>query len=158
MTDKNTYSKAFLGKRAEDLSNLIEQQTQPIFDELKIVVPISSCSTILALKTLKTASLVEIARQLEQSHQLVKQKLPKLERLGLISKSADSLDKRKTNYKLTPQGIEQSEKVESYLKVSEDLVKTVSDEIGNDVAEILSDALSALRSKTLLERYRNYNH
>ncbi|NVK21527.1 MAG: winged helix-turn-helix transcriptional regulator [Kangiellaceae bacterium] len=151
------YSKAFLGKRAEDLSNIIEQQTQPIFDELKIIVPITSCSTVLTLKKLKTASLVEIARELEQSHQLVKQKLPKLERLGLISKSPDKLDKRKTNYKLTPKGIEQSKKIESYLVVSEKLVQTVSNEIENDVAQIVNDALSALRYKTLLERYREYN-
>ena len=65
--------KALLGKRAEDLSNLIEEQSQPIFDSLGIIVPIKSCSTLLSLFELQQASVTDLARQLDQSHQLVKQ-------------------------------------------------------------------------------------
>jgi len=145
--------KALLGKRAEDLSNLIEQQTQPIFDSLGIIVPIKSCSTLLSLIELEQASLAELARKLEQSHQLVKQKLPKLIKLGLIQQQPDKEDKRRTLYSLTSQGKEQSQKIKEYLKQSEVLVDSISSDIGVDIFSAIDQAIQSMRDKSLWERY-----
>lgn len=145
--------KALLGKRAEDLSNLIEQQTQPIFDSLGIIVPIKSCSTLLSLIELEQASLAELARKLEQSHQLVKQKLPKLIKLGLIQQQPDKEDKRRTLYSLTSQGKEQSQKIKEYLKHSEVLVDSISSDIGVDIFSAIDQAIQSMRDKSLWERY-----
>ncbi|AUD80070.1 MarR family transcriptional regulator [Kangiella profundi] len=146
--------KALLGKRAEDLSNLIEQQTQPIFDSLGIIVPIKSCSTLLTLLELKQASLVDIAKQLGQSHQLVKQKLPKLIKLGLIQQHSDKEDKRRTLYSLTSKGKQQTKKIKEYLKQSADLVDSISEEIGVDIFEAIDKAAGALQGESLLERFK----
>ncbi|MHC9510895.1 winged helix DNA-binding protein [Kangiella sp. M94] len=145
--------KALLGKRAEDLSNLIEQQTQPIFDSLGIIVPIKSCSTLLSLIELEQASLAELARKLEQSHQLVKQKLPKLIKLGLIQQQPDKEDKRRTLYSLTSKGKEQSQKIKEYLKQSEVLVDSISKDIGVDIFSAIDQAINSMKDRSLWERY-----
>lgn len=146
--------KALLGKRAEDLSNLIEQQTQPIFDSLGIIVPIKSCSTLLTLSELGQASLADIARQLQQSHQLVKQKLPKLIKLDLIQQTADPEDKRRTLYSLTPQGKSQTQKIRDYLKQSETLVDSISKDIGVDLFDAIDKAIESMQNKSLWERFK----
>ncbi|HEY9031070.1 MAG TPA: winged helix DNA-binding protein [Kangiella sp.] len=151
--EENINQKALLGKRAEDLSNLIEQQTQPIFDSLGIIVPIKSCSTLLTLLELEQASLVDIAKELGQSHQLVKQKLPKLIKLGLIQQHLDKEDKRRKLYSLTKEGELQSYKIKEYLKQSEVLVDSISEEIGVDIFEAIDKAIRAMQGKTLWERY-----
>ncbi|AOE49592.1 MarR family winged helix-turn-helix transcriptional regulator [Kangiella sediminilitoris] len=146
--------KALLGKRAEDLSNLIEQQTQPIFDSLGIIVPIKSCSTLLTLSELGQASLADIARQLQQSHQLVKQKLPKLIKLDLIQQSPDPEDKRRTLYSLTSEGKSQTQKIKDYLEQSEVLVDSISKDIGVDIFDAIDKAISCMKDKSLWDRYK----
>lgn len=147
--------KALLGKRAEDLSNLIEEQSQPIFDSLGIIVPIKSCSTLLSLFELQQASVTDLARQLDQSHQLVKQKLPKLLKLGVIQQSPDKEDKRRTLYSLTPKGEAQSQKIKEYLKQSEKLVDSISKDIGVDIFDAIDNAIKAMKERSLLDRFNN---
>ena len=147
--------KALLGKRAEDLSNLIEEQSQPIFDSLGIIVPIKSCSTLLSLFELQQASVTDLARQLDQSHQLVKQKLPKLLKLGVIQQSPDKEDKRRTLYSLTPKGEAQSQKIKEYLKQSEKLVDSISKDIGVDIFDAIDNAIKAMKERRLLDRFNN---
>ncbi|GAA4356152.1 winged helix DNA-binding protein [Kangiella marina] len=146
--------KALLGKRAEDLSNLIEEQSQPIFDSLGIIVPIKSCSTLLSLFELQQASVTDLARQLDQSHQLVKQKLPKLLKLEVIQQSPDKEDKRRTLYSLTPEGLVQSKKIKEYLKQSEKLVNSISQDIGVDIFDAIDNAIKAIKERSLLERFQ----
>ncbi|PXF62906.1 MarR family transcriptional regulator [Kangiella spongicola] len=145
--------KALLGKRAEDLSNLIEEQSQPIFDSLGIIVPIKSCSTLLSLFELQQASVTDLARQLDQSHQLVKQKLPKLLKLEVIQQSPDKDDKRRTLYSLTPEGAAQSKKIKEYLKQSEKLVDSISKDIGVDIFDTIDKAINAMKERSLLDRF-----
>ena len=147
--------KALLGKRAEDLSNLIEEQSQPIFDSLGIIVPIKSCSTLLSLFELQQASVTDLARQLDHSHQLVKQKLPKLLKLGVIQQSPDKEDKRRTLYSLTPKGEAQSQKIKEYLKQSEKLVDSISKDIGVDIFDAIDNAIKAMKERSLLDRFNN---
>ncbi|GAA4351920.1 winged helix DNA-binding protein [Kangiella taiwanensis] len=147
--------KALLGKRAEDLSNLIEEQSQPIFDSLGIIVPIKSCSTLLSLFELQQASVTDLARQLDQSHQLVKQKLPKLLKLEVIQQSPDKEDKRRTLYSLTPEGLVQSKKIKEYLMLSEKLVDSISKDIGVDIFDAIDNAIKAMKERSLLDRFNN---
>jgi len=146
--------KALLGKRAEDLSNLIEEQSQPIFDSLGIIVPIKSCSTLLSLSELQQASVTDLARQLDQSHQLVKQKLPKLLKLGVIRQFPDKDDKRRTLYSLTPEGKAQSQKIKEYLEQSEKLVDSISQEIGIDIFDTIDKAIKTMKERSLMERFQ----
>ena len=93
-------SESFIGKQADDLSILIREQIKPIYESLGIVVPVKSCSIIHYLNQFDELSITELARHLKQSHQLVKQKIPKLQTLGLIEKRDDSHDKRRSTYHL----------------------------------------------------------
>ncbi len=144
-------SRSFIGKQADDLGQLIKVQIQPLLEKLGIVVPVKSCSIIHYLYQSDDNSLADLAKQLQQSHQLVKQKLPRLIDLGLVTKTQDNNDKRRSIYQLTDQGREQAELLEenSLLHVYEDL----SNEIGANLYQVLNDAIESLKQKDLLTRF-----
>lgn len=144
-------SKSFIGKQADDLGQLIKVQIQPILTQQGIVVPVKSCSIIHYLYHSSNNSLADLAKKLNQSHQLVNQKLPRLIQLGLVQKHADEKDKRRSIYKLTSQGRKQAQLLEqnSLLHVYEDLSK----EIGANLYQVLNDAIDSLKRKDLLTRF-----
>ena len=146
---------SFIGKQAEDLSQLIREQIKPIYDSLGIIVPVKSCSIIHYLKKHNELSVTDLAKHLKQSHQLVKQKLPKLQNLGLIESKSDVNDKRRTTYHLTEKGIEQA------ILLNENSLTNVyqhlSDEIGANLHQVLENAIDGLKQKDLLTRF-NASH
>ncbi|MFK8011898.1 MAG: MarR family winged helix-turn-helix transcriptional regulator [Marinicellaceae bacterium] len=146
---------SFIGKQAEDLSQLIKDQIKPIYDSLGIVVPVKSCSIIHFLYACQALSVTDLAKCLSQSHQLVKQKLPKLEKLGLISSQIDQNDKRRIVYELTNAGIKQARLLgeNSLTKVYQNL----SDEIGANLDVVLDKAITGLKNKDLLSRFKENN-
>jgi DNA-binding MarR family transcriptional regulator len=144
-------SRSFIGKQADDLGQLIKAQIQPLLQQLGIIVPVKSCSIIHYLYQSDDNSLADLAKQLQQSHQLVKQKLPRLIDLGLVIKIKDQQDKRRTIYRLTEAGRAQAALLEenSLLHVYEDL----SREIGANLYQVLNDAIDSLKRKDLLSRF-----
>lgn len=151
-TQTQNIKSSFIGKQAEDLSQLIREQIKPIYDCLGIVVPVKSCSIIHYLHEYKSLSVTDLAKHLKQSHQLVKQKLPKLQILGLIESQGDKNDKRRTTYHLTEAGLEQAQ------LLSENSLTTVyqhlSDEIGANLHQVLDNAINGLKQKDLLTRFK----
>ena len=95
---------SFLGRLSEALSQRIEEQTRPLFDDAGITIPVRSCSLLTALDAAGEASAAELARALGQSHQLVVQKCPALLRLGVITQHADPADARRKILRLTDAG------------------------------------------------------
>ncbi len=148
-------SDAFIGKQADDLSNLIREQVKPIYESLGIVVPVKSCSVIHYLHKFDALSITDLAKHLKQSHQLIKQKIPKLIQLGLVTAKSDENDKRRTTYHLTTAGREQAR------LLNENSLNTVyehlSDEIGANLHLVLNDAINALKQKALLTRFNEIN-
>ena len=144
-------SRAFIGKQADDLGQLIKAQIQPLLEKLGIIVPVKSCSIIHYLYQSDDNSLADLAKKLNQSHQLVKQKLPRLNNLGLLNKTQDPTDKRRSIYQLTDKGREQAALLaeNSLLHVYEDL----SNEIGANLYQVLNDAIDSLKRKDLLTRF-----
>ena len=144
-------SDSFIGKQADDLSNLIRDQVKPIYQDLGIVVPVKSCSVIHYLNKYDDLSVTDLAKHLKQSHQLIKQKLPKLQQLGLLIAQSDKNDKRRTTYHLTQAGRQQAQllNVNSFNAVYENL----SDEIGANLHEVLQKAINGLKTKDLLTRF-----
>ena len=153
--NKAKQSESFIGKQADDLSNLIREQLKPIYESLGIVVPVKSCSIIHYLSKFDGISVTDLAKKLNQSHQLVKQKLPKLQNLGLINQQADINDKRRTTYHLTESGQQQACLLEenSLHAVYEHL----SDEINANLYQVLNDAINGLKQKDLLTRFQENN-
>jgi len=145
---------SFLGKYSQDLGNLIGSQMESVFAAEKIVIPVKSCSIIFMLGHFKEASLVELALSLEQSHQLVKQKIPKLISLDLIDQKNDPNDGRRKIFFLTAKGKRQLKKFQEFRNVASDLVEDLSREIGLDVFQAISNSLHSLKKKTMIERYK----
>ncbi len=144
---------SFIGKQADDLGQLLYVQVKPIYELLGIIVPVKSCSIIHYLRNSKGASLVDLAKKLKQSHQLVKQKLPRLQKLGLIEIEQDSLDKRRKVYHLSTLGKEQAELLKKHSLQS--IYQDLSDEIAADLNTILSAAINSLQKKDLISRFTN---
>ncbi len=150
-TNHNNLTHSFIGKQADDLGQLISEQIKPLYASLGIVVPVKSCSIIHTLSNLGQASVTEVARVLNQSHQLVKQKLPRLVKLNLIEYHADPDDKRKTFYQLTQLGKEQSELLKKHSL--EHVYAQLSVEVGADLYQVLTAAMNGLKNQDLYSRY-----
>lgn len=151
-TPSQNIKSSFIGKQAEDLSQLIRDQIKPIYDSLGIVVPVKSCSIIHYLYEYQVLSVTDLAKHLKQSHQLVKQKLPKLQKLGLINSQIDKKDKRRTTYQLTQTGIKQAELLNANSLTT--VYQHLSDEIGADLNQVLTHAINGLKQKDLLTRFQ----
>jgi DNA-binding MarR family transcriptional regulator len=144
--------KSFIGKQADDLSNLILEQIKPIYHSIGIIVPVKSCSIIYYLDKLNDMSVTDLAKQLKQSHQLVKQKLPKLHKLGLIHQQSDENDKRRSTYHLTDSGQQQAQLLAEHSLYS--VYQHLSDEVGADINQVLATAIRCLKQKDLFTRFQ----
>ncbi len=144
---------SFLGRLSEALSQRIEEQTRPLFDDAGITIPVRSCSLLTALDAAGEASAAELARALGQSHQLVVQKCPALLRLGVITQHADPADARRKILRLTDAGRDQLRRIDDYSAKISDVYRTLFEEVG-DVHGAILKALNALADKPLAERIR----
>ena len=144
---------SFLGRLSEALSQRIEEQTRPLFDDAGITVPVRSCSLLTALEAAGEATAAELARALGQSHQLVVQKCPALLRLGVITQHADPADARRKIFRLTAEGHRQQGLIEAYSARISEVYRELFDEVG-DVHGVIRAALDALAQKPLRERFR----
>ncbi len=151
-TDKNSITRSFIGKQADDLGQLISEQIKPIYQSLGIIVPVKSCSIIHTLFAAKQASLAELSRTLKQSHQLVKQKLPRLMKLGLIDVRNDPDDKRKMLYRLTTLGNTQAQLLNE--NTLSQVYADLSAEINTDLYAVLTAAINGLKEKDLYTRFQ----
>ncbi len=151
----NKLSHSFIGKQADDLSNLIREQVKPIYESLGIVVPVKSCSIIHYLNKFDDLSVTDLAKHLKQSHQLIKQKLPKMQKLGLIESRSDKNDKRRTTYHLTEFGKKQANLLNENSLIN--IYKSLSEEINANLHEVLNNAINGLKQKDLLARFNEKN-
>ncbi|MEP6784756.1 MAG: MarR family transcriptional regulator [Sphingomonadales bacterium] len=144
-------SHIFLGRAAEQLSSLIEEQSEFVFRKNGIVIPVKSCSLITVLADLGSATASDIARTLKVSHQLVLQKLPKLLKLGLVEEGEDPQDGRKRTFSLTADGMIQLKRFQACC----DLILGAYDELFAEVGDIFhltSKAIAALGERTIDQR------
>ncbi|MGL3819772.1 MarR family transcriptional regulator [Sphingopyxis sp. R3-92] len=144
---------SFLGRLSEALSQRIEEQTRPLFDDMGITVPVRSCSLLAALEAAGEATAAELARALGQSHQLVIQKCPALLRLGVITQHADPADARRKIFRLTAEGRRQQDRIEAYSVRISEVYRDLFDEVG-DVHSAILKALNALADKPLAKRFK----
>ena len=144
---------SFLGRLSEALSQRIEEQTRPLFEEAAITVPVRSCSLLTALVEAGEASAADLARALGQSHQLVIQKCPALLRLGLITQHADPADARRKIFRLTEAGHDQLARIDTYSVRISEVYRALFEEVG-DVHGAILKALKALADKPLGERFK----
>lgn len=144
----------FLGRTFERLSALIETQSEAIFREHGVVIPVKSCSLMTQLAQLEHATAADLARALNVSHQLVLQKLPKLLKLKLIKAAPDLEDARKKSFSLTATGKQQIERFLRCRNLIKQAYADLFDEVG-DLFSLANTFIGALEAKPLAERIRN---
>lgn len=149
LSDLNDIS--FLGRLSEMLSMRIEEQTRELFDASGIVVPVRSCSLLVALAQAGEASAAQLARTLGHSHQLVTQKIPALLRLGLIAPRPDPADARRKLFRLTDKGRTQLASIDAYSVRISKIYRELFAEVG-DTHRAIIDTLAALERRPLSQR------
>lgn len=144
-------NRTFLGRLSEQLSELIEQQSAEVFKRAGIVIPVKSSSLMGAIATLGPVSVADLVRALNRSHQLIQQKVPKLVKLGLVTRQPDPRDQRVVLIELTDKGREQlalldrldGEFTRAYAEMEED---------AGPVFDGISRAIASLSARPLIDR------
>ncbi|WP_448568044.1 hypothetical protein [Thalassotalea ganghwensis] len=142
----------FLPKEAFDFASLMEKQAKPVYEEMGIVIPVITTSTLVLIQQLKVASLLDIARGLNISHQLAAQRIKSLMKLQLLYAEKDVSDKRKTNYSLTELGEAQAQLVSAYLDQADQVFAELNIEFGRDLMKLLKQVNQSFVKKTLQQR------
>ena len=146
------FGSAFLGARAQRLADLISDQGDKFFQTAGIVVPVRAVSTILYLKRNGPSSLVQIAKALNESHQLTAKRTSLLETLSMVSCRADPNDKRRRVFKLTRKGRRESELVEARCGDALRVFEGLNRELCLHLGDALDSAYAALTRKSMLAR------
>ena len=142
----------FLGKHAEQLSALIEQQFEPIFVLVGLEIPVRSSSLVTALKRQDRSSAADLARELGFSHQLVLQKAAGLLERGLVVREDDPKDRRRRVFRLTAKGRRQADLLDELSPKIVQVYDELYEELGVNLNRALISAAEALRSRSLEER------
>ncbi|MFY8209628.1 MAG: MarR family winged helix-turn-helix transcriptional regulator [Caulobacter sp.] len=148
MTDLD---RTYLGRMSEQLSELIEQQSAEVFKRAGIIIPVKSSSLLGAIAKLGPVSVAELVRVLDRSHQLIQQKMPKLLALELVSRRPNPDDQRVILIEITDKGREQLALLER-LAPAFDRAYAEMEEDAGPVFEAIRRAISALKSRTLIDR------
>ncbi|MEM7359399.1 MAG: MarR family transcriptional regulator [Pseudomonadota bacterium] len=142
---------AFLGRHLENLSQLIESQSKEVFQQAGIEVPVKSCKAFMTIGDRGRISSADIAREIQVSHQLVKQKLTTLEKRSLIGSEEDPLDKRKRLLILTPEGKKQYAELQRLLPRFERTYNSLYEKVGFKLIEQLERVHQELLENPLYE-------
>ena len=148
-----SFHKAYLGKRLQGLLSLSHQQMQSVYEKRGLIISVEGSSTLQVFSPGARLALADLARILEQPHQLVAQRLQKLVRLDLVIKQPDPTDRRRTEYVLTTDGEHQWQLLSTLMTDAIEVNRGLFDEIGIDLLAALDEAISALHSKSFLERF-----
>jgi len=144
-------NRTFLGRLSEQLSDLIEQQSAEVFKRAGLVLPVKSSSLLVAIATLGPVSVADLVRALDRSHQLIQQKVPKLVKLGLVTRQPDPDDQRVTLIEITDSGREQLVLLES---LDGEFIRAYAEmeEEAGPVFDSINRAILSLKSRPLIDR------
>jgi len=143
--------RTFLGRLSEQLSELIEQQSAEVFKRAGIVIPVKSSSLLGAIATLGPVSVADLVRALDRSHQLIKQKIPKLLALDLVSRRPDPNDLRINLIEITDRAREQLALLDGLTPEFERAYAEMEEEAG-PVFDAVARAIRSLKARSLNDR------
>ncbi|HEV7689857.1 MAG TPA: MarR family transcriptional regulator [Hyphomonadaceae bacterium] len=146
--------RVFLPALLEKLAALITEQGEEALKHSDIGLHPRTTPTFLQIAKYGPMSAADIAKALNQPHQLVTQRIDLLLEIGVIARADDRADARRKLLKLTPKGKVQLELLIVRLGQAEQIYAQLFDEIGCDLAAAVTDAITALERKPLIERGR----
>jgi DNA-binding MarR family transcriptional regulator len=104
-----------------------------------------------AIATLGPVSVADLGRALDRSHQLIQQKVPKLEKLGLVARQPDPEDQRVTLIAITDRGREQLALLDRLDGAFERAYAEMEHDAG-PVFDGINAAIRSLKARSLIER------
>lgn len=123
-------------------------------EEVGLLAPPRTHSTLLALHEFGELSVTELASVLRQSHPLVITWIRQLKQLGLVRSAADRKDARRAVLSLTETGEKEIQRMQAVERVVEDTYRQLMAEADADVLDALWRMERACRAKSFHERLR----
>ena len=152
--DSHPLRGAFVANTLERLAGLIVEQGDGLFRDAGLSFPARAASTVLLLGERTRLSAADLAKTLDQPHQLVTQRVNLLIELGIVSRAGDSSDARRWILVLTAQGKREYEGLKTSLARADTAFAALSAEIGCNLADLAVSAIAALERSSVRDRVR----
>ncbi|MBL4790569.1 MAG: winged helix DNA-binding protein [Kordiimonadaceae bacterium] len=145
---------AFVANILRHLVELIVTQGDDLLADVDIGFPSRAVSSVLLLGEQGPMSAADIAKTLDQPHQLVTQRVDLLLELSVVERMSDPRDGRRKVLKLTAKGEIQFRSLQSRLAEAEVAFAGLFEEIGCDLPTVAINALEALSRLSILDRVK----
>lgn len=153
-TDTHALRGAFVANLLGRLVELIARQGDELLQDADITVPSRAVSCMLFVGDKVHASAADIAKSLNQPHQLVSQRVDVLIGLGFLERVSDPEDRRRKILVLTQAGNDQYRRLCARLAEAEQAFGDLFADIGCDLIDLSEQAIIALDNAPLLHRIR----
>jgi DNA-binding MarR family transcriptional regulator len=148
------YRSAFLASMAGRLRDQICVEADEIFKSNNMATPVNDVSYMLYLKENGSTSIAELARAQDYSHQRVALRINLLKKLKLVTRIIDPKDQRRKLIKLTAKGQKEMAFLQKMYTETSMAIEHLFKEIDVDLMDKISDALDALKKRSLPDRLR----
>lgn len=152
LINKNSLQHAFIANYLNQIADLISDQGEAFLAAGGIALPSRATSAVLLIGELDECSVADLAKSLDHPHQLVIQRVDVLVSLGLIKRVSDPNDGRRKILKLTPKGRQQLDALKQRLHLAESIFRSLFEELGFDIVDVLDRIKIELQETSLLER------
>lgn len=149
---------AFVANMLDRLAGRIVEQGDELLRDAGVVIPSRSASTLLLLGEARNLSVADVARLLDQPHQLVTQRTDLLIALGAVTRVDDSRDARRRVLRLTAKGRRELGKLNAVLVEAQEAICALYREIGCDLFDAAERAMDALDRASLRQRIEARSH
>lgn len=150
--DKHPWREAFIANLLDRLAGKITEQGEDFLASAGLTFPARAVSSVLLIGEQQRISAADIAKVLDQPHQLVTQRIDLLLKLGIVERMDDPDDGRRKLLKLSLTGRKQFERLQGRLTQATKVFADLFEEIDCDLTNIAIRAMSALDERSIVER------
>ncbi|WP_262694271.1 MarR family winged helix-turn-helix transcriptional regulator [Kordiimonas aquimaris] len=150
--DTHPRSGAFAANQMTRLTDLINDQGVALLEDAGLTLPPRAVSTVLLIGEREKISAADIAKELNQPHQLVTQRIELLISLDLLQRLDDPKDGRRKIIALTVKGNHEFNTLDKRLAEAALAFEHLYNEIDINLSTIAMRAMNALKKKSLLSR------
>ncbi|PHR59245.1 MAG: hypothetical protein COA47_09795 [Robiginitomaculum sp.] len=151
-TDTHPLRGAFVANLLSRLADVIVEQGEQLLLDAGLEFPSRSVSSVLIIGERGKISAADIAKSLNQPHQLVTQRIELLLEMKIVKRIADPKDGRRKTLTLTAKGKKQFKQLRTCLAMADRAFSALFDEIGCDLTLVAERAIDALADNSILNR------
>ena len=144
--------RVFLGNSIDQLSAQIIEQAKQVLREAGVELSTRAAPIILMLMKHGPMTAADVAKALNQAHQLVTHHVDALVSLEIVTRVSDPGDARRKLLKVTPKGHVQLVKLKEILDLIEVVYEDIFGKLGCDLAAKVLEASGELSRSPLAER------